>query len=146
MDRRRRQWKKLRGKYLFNEFALAKVFRARLLDAVRVARLTLPNNIPREWVVNCQYVGKGLPALKYLSRYLYRGVINDKNIIDDDGTAFVVGWLDACGCAFHDPKFLEIMHHCNENDGAIAQSEWHNDEDEFAAVRGIKSCLDGRQW
>jgi hypothetical protein len=32
-------------------------------------------------VVDCAHVGKGLPALKYLSRYLYRGVISEKNII-----------------------------------------------------------------
>ncbi len=36
-------------------------------------------------MLGCQHVGKGLPALKYLSRYLYRGVISDKNIISDDG-------------------------------------------------------------
>jgi len=36
LNRRRRQWKKLHGHYLFNEFALAKVFRGRLLEALRV--------------------------------------------------------------------------------------------------------------
>ena len=30
-----------------------------------------------------RHVGKGLPALKYLSRYLYRGVISEKNIISN---------------------------------------------------------------
>ena len=95
INQKRRQWKKLRGKYLFNEFALAKVFRARLLDAVRVAGLTLPSNIPREWVVDCQHVGQGLPALKYLSRYLYRGVISENNIINDDGTTITFRYLDS---------------------------------------------------
>ena len=28
-------------------------------------------------------MGKGLPALQYLSRYLYRGVISEKNIISN---------------------------------------------------------------
>ena len=37
--------------------------------------------LPKEWVMNCKHVGKGLPALKYLSRYLYKGVINDKSIL-----------------------------------------------------------------
>ena len=32
----------------------------------------------------CKYVGKGLPALQYLSRYLYSGVISEKNLIDFD--------------------------------------------------------------
>ena len=95
IDRKRSQWKKLRGKYLFNEFALAKVFRARLLDAIRLVELTLPGNIPNQWVVDCKHVGKGLPALKYLSRYLYRGVISEKNIIDDDGTTITFCYLDS---------------------------------------------------
>lgn len=77
----RRQWKKVKGKYLFNEFALAKVFRARFLDATNKAGLTLPAGVPKQWVVNCAHVGKGLPALKYLSLYLYRGVLAEKNII-----------------------------------------------------------------
>ena len=84
--RARRQWKKRRGQYLFNEFNLAKVFRARLLEAIVKAGFSLPNDLPTQWVVNCQHVGKGLPALQYLSRYLYRGVISERNIIEDDGT------------------------------------------------------------
>lgn len=32
-------------------------------------------------MVQCQSVGRGEPALKYLARYLYRGVINESNII-----------------------------------------------------------------
>lgn len=82
---RRRQWKTLRGKYLFNEQALAKVFRARVLSAITAAGLALPPGLPREWVAHCTHAGKGLPALKYLSRYLYRGVISQKNLIADDG-------------------------------------------------------------
>ncbi len=81
IDKRRRQWKRTRGKYLFNEFALAKVFRARLLDALNKAGLSIPKGLPEKWVVDCAHVGQGLPALKYLSRYLYRGVISEKNII-----------------------------------------------------------------
>jgi hypothetical protein len=83
---RRRQWKKRRGKYLFNELNLAHVFRARLLAALTRDRFSLPANLPSQWVVNCKHVGKGLPALQYLSRYLYRGVISENNIIADDGT------------------------------------------------------------
>lgn len=81
LDRRRRQWKKIKGKYLFNAFNLARVFRARFLAAVSGAQLKIPVGVPNEWVVDCQPVGTGLPALKYLSRYLYRGVIAEKNIL-----------------------------------------------------------------
>ena len=83
IDKRRRQWKKKKGKYLFNEFALAKVFRARFLAALNEADLSIPKNVPQEWVVDCKHVGKGITALKYLSRYLYRGVISEKNIISN---------------------------------------------------------------
>ncbi|MCB1677401.1 MAG: transposase [Halioglobus sp.] len=69
----RRQWKTLRGKYLFNEQALAQVFRARVLAAIREAGLALPNAVPSTWIAPCTHAGRGLPALKYLSRYLYRG-------------------------------------------------------------------------
>ena len=77
----RRQWKKMKGKYLFNEFALAKVFRARCLEAFNQAGLTIPTGVPKKWVVDCQHVGHGKSALKYLSRYLYRGVISENNIV-----------------------------------------------------------------
>ena len=83
VDKAKKQWKKKKNKYLFNEFALAKVFRARLLEALNTAGLCAPNSLPRKWVVNCTHVGKGLPALKYLSRYLYRGVIGENNIVSN---------------------------------------------------------------
>jgi hypothetical protein len=80
---RRRQWIKLKGKFLFNAFALAKVFRARCLQALNQAGLTIPCGIPTKWVVDCRHVGKGKPALKYLARYLYRGVINERDIVSN---------------------------------------------------------------
>jgi len=95
INQKRRQWKKLRGKYLFNEFALANVFRARFLASVRNAGFTLPDKLPQKWVVDCRHVGKGLPALQYLSRYLYRGVISEKNIISDDGTHITFRYRDS---------------------------------------------------
>jgi hypothetical protein len=75
VDKRRRQWKKKKGKYLFNEFAMAKVFRARFLAALNEAGLSIPKNVPPKWVVDCEHVGKGITVLKYLSKYLYRGVV-----------------------------------------------------------------------
>lgn len=84
INKRRNEWRKTKGKYLFNGYQLATVFRGRMLAAIEQSGL-LPPITPKKWVVQCQHVGKGLPALKYLSRYLYRGVISNKNIIDDDG-------------------------------------------------------------
>ena len=39
------------------------------------------NNTPRQWVVDCRHAGRGKPAIEYLSRYLYRGVISESNIL-----------------------------------------------------------------
>ena len=83
VDKLRRQWKKKKGKYLFNKKAMAKVFRARFLTALNEAGFSIPKRVPEEWVVDCSHVGKGITALKYLSRYLYRGVISEKNIISN---------------------------------------------------------------
>ena len=83
IDKRRRQWKKKKGKYLFNHKALAKVFRARFLNALNESKLAIPRQVPLKWVVDCSNAGTGITALKYLSRYLYRGVISEKNIISN---------------------------------------------------------------
>ena len=88
IDKTNRLWKKKSSKYLFNHKALAKVFRAKMLDALTTNSLSkiplsgkLPQNYPSKWVVDCKHVGKGKKALIYLSRYLYRGVISENNII-----------------------------------------------------------------
>jgi len=83
VDKAKKQWKKKKSKYLFNEFALAKVFRARFLEAATKAGLSLPDSVPSKWVVDCRLAGKGLSALKYLSRYLYRGVISETSIVSN---------------------------------------------------------------
>lgn len=89
------QWKKTRGIYLFNAFALARVFRARLLAAITAAGLTLPKGLPTMWVVDCLHVGRGKPALKYLSRYLYRGVLSEHNIIANEGGQVTFKYIDS---------------------------------------------------
>ena len=37
--------------------------------------------MPQQWNVHCQPAGQGEGALKYLARYLYRGVINEHRIV-----------------------------------------------------------------
>lgn len=89
LDTAQRRWRTKRsskrcGKgngYLFNEQALAKVFRAKVLAALGREGMTLPRNITEEWVVNVKGVGAGDKALIYLGRYLYRGVIQEKDIL-----------------------------------------------------------------
>ena len=81
IDRKRRAWRTKKAKYLFSHKALAKVFRAKLLEGIKQAGLSLPGCYPEQWVVDCKNVGSGEKALVYLGRYLYRGVIQEKHIL-----------------------------------------------------------------
>jgi hypothetical protein len=82
-DAKSRLWREKDGGYLFCHKALAKVFRAKMLDSIRKAGLTLPASYPTDWVVDCKAVGTGQKALVYLGRYLYRGVLPEKNIVSN---------------------------------------------------------------
>ncbi|MDI1292413.1 MAG: transposase [Methylobacter sp.] len=87
IDAKQRLWrtKKSKGKnqagYLFNHKVLAKVFRAKLLEAIQQEGVELPARYPEAWVVDVKSVGSGDKALVYLGRYLYKGVIQEKDII-----------------------------------------------------------------
>lgn len=49
--------------------------------------LPVSKKCPQKWVVDCKNVGKGDKALLYLGTYLYRGVIQEKNIVKcENGT------------------------------------------------------------
>ncbi|MFY9327328.1 MAG: transposase [Georgfuchsia sp.] len=88
LDTEKRLWRTKRpGKgngYLFNHKALAKVFRAKVLAALKREGLPLPSGVPAQWVVDCKGVGDGEKALVYLGRYLYRGVIQEQDILSCD--------------------------------------------------------------
>lgn len=82
-----RRWRVKRGVksgrgYLFSERALAKVFRGRILAALAAAGLRWPADAAPRWVVHCKAVGGGDKALRYLGRYLYRGVIREADILE----------------------------------------------------------------
>ncbi len=83
MDIKQRLWRTKKGKYLFHHKALAKVFRAKILEGIKQDDiLTLPNEYPKKWIVDCRTVGKGKGAIAYLGKYLYRGVIQEKDILN----------------------------------------------------------------
>lgn len=81
LDPKHRLWRKKQGKYLFNGKALARVFRAKWFEAMKQAGLKVSATIPKDWVVDCQHVGRGDKALTYLGNYLYRGVLQEKDIL-----------------------------------------------------------------
>ena len=81
IDKKRKLWRTKKAKYLFNHTALATVFRAKMLAGIKQAGLSLPECYPEKWVVDVKNVGTGEKALVYLGRYLYRGVIREKDIL-----------------------------------------------------------------
>jgi len=80
-DSAKREWRTKRGRFLFSHKALAKVFRAKWLAAMAERGWRVSAKLPEKWVVDCKYVGNGDKALIYLGRYLYRGVLPEKNIL-----------------------------------------------------------------
>ena len=100
MDTDKGLWRTLRKSpkgdgYLFSHKALAKVFRAKFLDAVGALGLQLPLNLPKVWVVDCKAVGNGHKALVYLGRYLYRGVIQERDILRCERGQVTYRWRDS---------------------------------------------------
>ncbi|MFN2354662.1 MAG: transposase [Desulfopila sp.] len=71
-------WRVKSSKHLFHHKALAKVFRAKLLQAIVALNLRVPSDTPKDWVVDCKEVGSGDKAIIYLGKYLYKGVIQEK--------------------------------------------------------------------
>jgi len=95
INKSHRLWREKQGKYLFSHKALAKVFRARMLSALYNEKLRLPEQLPEQWVVDCRPVGSGDKAFIYLGRYLYRGVIQEKNILSCQNGHVTFRYLDS---------------------------------------------------
>jgi len=91
----KRLWRKKSGKFLFSYRALAKVFRARFLSSLVDNNLCVPNNCPDKWVVDCKSVGNGSKALIYLGKYLYKGVIQEKDIIKSERGMITFRYFDS---------------------------------------------------
>ncbi len=103
-----RIWRSKKGDYLFNQNNLAKVFRAKWLQAMRRNGLTVRATLPDDWVVDCRSVGSGDKAPTYLGKYLCRGVVQEKNIIScvDNRLGFTTGcWRSCAG----NPAFSPLL-------------------------------------
>ncbi len=81
IDTAHNRWRSKQGKFLFSEKALAKVFRGKWFQAMKERGWSVKASLPRKWIVDCEWVGNGEKALIYLGRYLYRGVLAEKNIL-----------------------------------------------------------------
>lgn len=94
LDEKHRLWRKKKGKYLFNQKNMACVFRAKCLAALKEHGLVIKDTLPEKWIVDCRDVGRGDKAIIYLGKYLYRGVIMEKNIIRNHNGYVTFGYTD----------------------------------------------------
>lgn len=90
-----RSFKRVTEPFFIHGNVIAKMFRGKFVYALLNEGFILPAGIPEKWVVNVKHIGRGLPALQYLSRYLYRGVINEKAIIDCNNQTVTFQYRDS---------------------------------------------------
>ena len=77
-------WCPAKHDYLMPEKALAIIFRAKFRDGLKALRLhdQVPKAVWRKnWVVDIEPVGSGQEAVKYLTPYIFRVAISNKNIL-----------------------------------------------------------------
>ena len=94
INQQQKLWRKKSGKYLFNHHNLAKVFKAKWFEALKENKLWVNETLPGKWVVDCKQVGQGDKALVYLGKYLYRGVIQEKQIIKNQNGQVTFTYVD----------------------------------------------------
>jgi hypothetical protein len=88
-------WRVKSSGYLFSHKAMAKVFRAKFLEKLVDNNLRVPKNCPKQWVVDCKDVGNGDKALIYLGKYLYKGVIQEKDILKCEDGMVTYRYIDS---------------------------------------------------
>jgi len=70
--------------FLMHVKPLSRLFRRLFKESLKKAGLlhVIPAQVwTQDWVVNCKSVGDGIPAIKYLARYVYRIAISNNNIL-----------------------------------------------------------------
>lgn len=76
--------------------ALNQLFRGKFLAELKELKFSFPKKLYKiDWVVDCKLVGKGEEALRYLSRYLYRGVLSEHNIISDEKGKVTFSYIES---------------------------------------------------
>lgn len=83
------RWQSTPNNFLFHHGTLIKVYKAKLADELRAAGLydLVPTSAwKKDFVVDIQSVGHGVPTLKYLAPYVHRVAISDNRIESVDAS------------------------------------------------------------
>lgn len=95
IDTFKRLWKSKNSKFFLPTKPLEKLFKGKCLDAFKENKISFPKSVySQKWIINVQEVGSGLPTLKYLARYLYRGVLNEDDVTINDDHKVVLKYKD----------------------------------------------------
>jgi hypothetical protein len=106
-------WLPSRDDFFVPVRAASKIFRAKFKDAMRDCGLL--DSAPaaawtQQWVVNCQPVGDGRKALKYLAPYVFRVAISNRRIVNiepgPDGLGLVTFTVRPSGTHEYVPRTL----------------------------------------
>jgi hypothetical protein len=76
-------WRASRPDFLVHEQPLALIFRAKLRDELKRCGLfaSVDQRVwKKDWVVDCQAVGNGAAALKYLAPYIFRVALSNRRL------------------------------------------------------------------
>lgn len=86
-----------RDDFFIRDTVISQKFRGKFLSGLKELELHFPANLlyQKDWVVKTIPAGKGEPALKYLSRYLYRGVISERNILSYENGQVTFRYIDS---------------------------------------------------
>jgi len=78
------RWRAARADFLVHEKPLAIIFRAKLRDGLKQADL-FPHVDPqvwkKDWVIDCEPVGNGAAAFKYLAPYIFRVALSNHRLL-----------------------------------------------------------------
>jgi len=90
-------WLPARGGFFLPVRPLGILFRAKFRDGLR--KTSWFERVPAKvwsqaWVVHCQPVGNGLPALRYLARYVFRVALSNQRIQRVDGDQVTFSYQD----------------------------------------------------
>lgn len=90
------QWISNSRKHLLPYDVLKELFRGKLLAFFKQNHIAFDKSVyNKKWAANIEAAGDGAPALKYLSRYLNKGVIQDKNILSDSNGIITFQYFDS---------------------------------------------------
>ena len=90
------QWISKSQKHLFPYDVIKALFRGKLLSFFKQNHIAFDKSVyNKKWAENIKPVGNGAPALKYLSMYLNKGVIQDKNILCDIDGVITFQYFDS---------------------------------------------------